>query len=78
MRWCEQQQIELRSDHDVLAVALHNDEQQFSVFLEPRIEQPSSSATKADNELFETYFASDEGRELIIPSLYGVIRGEAG
>ncbi len=80
--WFEQQQIELRSDHDVRAVALHNDEQQFSVFLKPRIEQAIVERHQANGELFESYFASDERRELIdeflIRSLYGVIRGEAG
>jgi type I restriction enzyme R subunit len=80
--WFEQQQIELRSDHDVRAVALHNDEQQFSVFLRPRIEQAIVERHQANGELFESYFASDERRELIddflIRSLYGVIRGEAG
>jgi type I restriction enzyme R subunit len=79
--WFEQQQIELRSDHDVRAVALHNDEQQFSVFLKPRIEQAIVERHQANGELFESYFASDERRELIdeflIRSLYGVIRGEA-
>jgi type I restriction enzyme R subunit len=80
--WFEQQQIELRSDHDVRAVALHNDEQQFSVFLKPRIEQAIVERHQANGELFESYFASDERRDLIdeflIRSLYGVIRGEAG
>jgi type I restriction enzyme R subunit len=80
--WFEQQQIELRSDHDVRAVALHNDEQQFSVFLKPRIEQAIVERHQANGELFESYFASDERRELIdefiIRSLYGGIRGEAG
>jgi type I restriction enzyme R subunit len=77
--WFEQQQIELRSDHDVRAVALHNDEQQFSVFLKLRIEQAIVERHQANGELFESYFASDERRELIdeflIRSLCGVIRG---
>ena len=64
------------------AVALHNDEQQFSVSLKPRIEQAIVERHQANGELFESYFASDERRELIdeflIRSLYGVIRGEAG
>jgi hypothetical protein len=42
----------------------------------------SSSVTQANGELFESYFASDERRELIddflVRSLYGVIRDEAG
>ena len=79
--WFEQQRVELRSDHDVRAVALHNDEQQFSVFLRPRIERAIVERHQANGELFESYFASDERRELIddflIRSLYGVIRGEA-
>ncbi len=52
--WFEQQQIELRSDHDVRAVALHNDEQQFSVFLKPRIEQAIVERHQANGELFES------------------------
>jgi hypothetical protein len=66
----------------VRAVALHNDEQQFSVFLRPRIERAIVERHQANGELFESYFASDERRELIddflIRSLYGAIRSEAG
>ena len=79
--WFEQQQVELGSDSDVQAVARHNDEQQFAVFLKPRIEQAIVDRHQANGELFESYFASDERRELIdeylVKSLYEDIRRRA-
>jgi type I restriction enzyme R subunit len=78
--WFEQQQAELGSDDDVRAVALHNDADQFAVYLKPRIEQAIVDRHQANGELFEAYFGSDERRELVddflIRSLYATIRGE--
>ncbi len=72
--WFEQQQVELGGDPDVRAVAKHNDEQQFGVFLRPRIEQAIVERHQANGELFESYFASEERRQLIdeflVKSLY--------
>jgi len=80
--WFEQQQVELSSDHDVRAVAPHNDEQQFAVYLRPRIESAIVDRHQANGELFESYFGSDERRELIddflIRSLYASLRQAAG
>ncbi len=78
--WFEQQQAELGSDDDVRAVALHNDPEQFAIYLKPRIEQAIVDRHQANGELFEAYFGSDERRELVddflIRSLYSSIRDQ--
>lgn len=60
------------------AVAWHNDEQQFAVYLKPRIESAIVDRHQANGELFESYFGSDERREVIddflIRSLYAALR----
>ncbi len=78
--WFEQQQVELQSSHDVRQVALHNDAEQFAVYLRPRIEQSIVDRHQANGELFESYFASDDRRELVdgflIRATYEGIRGD--
>lgn len=62
------------------AVARENNEEQFGVYLRPRIEAAIVDRHQANGELFESYFASDERRELIddfmIRSLYQLLRAQ--
>ncbi len=79
--WFEQQQVELASSHEVRTVAQHNDAEQFAVYLRPRIEQALVERHQANGELFESYFGSDERRELIddhlIRSVYALLRDQS-
>lgn len=63
------------------AVALHNDQEQFRVFLQPWIEQSIVDRHQSDGELFDSYFASDERRELVddflVRGVYAKVRTQA-
>lgn len=63
--WFEQQEEHLRADDDVRAVALHNDREQFSVWLQPVIEAAIVERHQQNGELFDAYFGKDDYRVLV-------------
>jgi type I restriction enzyme R subunit len=64
--WFEQQEAHLRDDDEVRVVALHNDLEQFRVFLEPLLEGRIVDRQEANDVLFTAFFDKPEFRELMV------------
>jgi type I restriction enzyme R subunit len=80
--WFEQQKTHMENDSAVRTVALHNDFEQFKVWLAPRIQDAIIDRQDANLELFQTYFNKPEFADLmtrwLTTELYGGIRGSGG
>jgi type I restriction enzyme R subunit len=64
--WFEQQEQHLREDQDVIAVAMHNDYEQFLVYLEPLLEGKIVDRHEANDVLFRAFFDKPEFRDLMV------------
>jgi type I restriction enzyme, R subunit len=77
--WFEQQEAHLREDDDVQQVALHNDFEQFKVYLEPLLEGGVIDREQQNGVLFEAFFDKPEFRsamqDWVTERLYRNIRG---
>ena len=76
--WFEQQKTHMQNDTNVRTVALHNDFEQFKVWLAPKIQGAIIDRQDANLELFQTYFNKPNFAELmtqwLTETLYGDIR----